>query len=143
MVVRNNGDVRTLRLSGRSDRAIADYSAAIQLDPKSAVAYNYLGIAYRHLGKFTEAEAAYRSALNIDESYALAHLNLGVLCDLYLQQPERALAEFQRYLELAAAPEPQVAAWVKELQRRAGNAKSPSNSAGSSVAGQKAAGGQS
>lgn len=100
--------------------AEAFFKSALERDARSTVAYNYLGIVYRNLGRFKDAEAAYQQALTIDDNYALAHLNLGVLCDLYLQQPERALAEFQRYLELSATPEPKVAAWVKELQRRAG-----------------------
>lgn len=104
------------------------FKSALERDARSTVAYNYLGIVYRNLGRFKDAEAAYQQALSIDDNYALAHLNLGVLCDLYLQQPERALAEFQRYLELSATPEPKVAAWVKELQRRAGSNK-PTNGA--------------
>lgn len=107
----------------RYEDAESSFKAALQRDPRSVAAYNYLGIVYRNLGRFKDAESAYQQALAMDDSYALAHLNLGVLYDLYLQQPERALAEFERYLQLAPVPEPQVAGWVKELQRRTGNTK--------------------
>jgi tetratricopeptide (TPR) repeat protein len=86
----------------------------------NAAAFNQLGIVYRKLGRFKDADAAYSEALRIDPSYALAHLNLGVLCDMYLQQPQRALTELERYLQLATAPDPRVSAWVKELQGRVG-----------------------
>jgi Flp pilus assembly protein TadD len=96
----------------------------------SAAAFNQLGIVYRKLGRFKEADAAYSEALRIDPSYALAHLNLGVLCDMYLQQPQRALTELERYMQLATAPDPRVSAWVKELQGRVGKASAtPSSTA--------------
>ena len=88
----------------------------------NAAAFNQLGIVYRKLGRFKDADAAYSEALRIDPSYALAHLNLGVLCDMYLQQPQRALTELERYLQLATAPDPRVSTWVKELQGRVGKA---------------------
>jgi tetratricopeptide (TPR) repeat protein len=82
--------------------------------------FNQLGIVYRKLGRFKEADAAYSEALRIDPGYALAHLNLGVLCDMYLQQPQRALAEFERYLQLVPNPDARVSGWVKELKARVG-----------------------
>ena len=63
---------------------------------------------YRKLGRFTEADESYQHAVQVDPQYALAWLNLGVLCDLYLQQPERALEAFERYLALAASPDAKV-----------------------------------
>lgn len=106
----------------RYAEAEQSFKSALQRDPQSAAAYNYLGIVYRNLGRFKDAETAYQQALAIDDGYAFAHFNLGVLCDLYLQQPERALREFERYMQLTPTPAPQVASWVKELQRRTGNA---------------------
>jgi tetratricopeptide (TPR) repeat protein len=87
----------------------------------SAAAFNQLGIVYRRLGRFKEADEAYQRAIQIDPNYALAHLNLGVLCDLYLQQPQRALEAYERYLALAATPDAKVAGWVTELKTRLGN----------------------
>ena len=54
------------------------------LAPANAVAGNELGIVERKLGKFAEAEAAYQRAIAAEPNYAPAHLNLGVLYDLYL-----------------------------------------------------------
>jgi hypothetical protein len=44
---------------------------------------------------------------------------LGVLYDLYLSEPQKALDEFERYIELAGQNK-QVAGWVAELRKRAG-----------------------
>ena len=55
------------------------------------MAGNELGIVERKLGKFAEAEAAYQRTIAAEPNYAPAHLNLGVLYDLYLAQPQKAL----------------------------------------------------
>jgi Flp pilus assembly protein TadD len=110
--------------TGKLTEAEKALKAATQRGEPSAPTYNQLGIVYRKLGRFKDADAAYSEALRIDPGYALAHLNLGVLCDMYLQQPQRALAEFERYLELVPNPDARVPGWVKELKARVG-VKSP------------------
>ena len=59
--------------------------------------------------------------MQIDPNYAIAYLNLGVLCDLYLQQPARALEAYERYLALAGAPDEKVSGWVTEIKKRLGS----------------------
>lgn len=107
------------------DDAEKTLKAATQRGEPSAVAFNQLGIVYRKLGRFADADKAYSEALRIDPSYALAHLNRGVLCDLYLQQPQRALEDFERYLQLTKSPDTRVTSWVKELQSRLGVKTAP------------------
>ena len=102
--------------------------ASTQRGEPNPVAYNQLGIVYRKLGRFKDADAAYTQALHIDPNYALAHLNLGVLCDMYLGEPQRALTELERYLALTPNPDARVATWVKELQIRTGT-KPPAETA--------------
>jgi len=113
--------------TGKLAEAEKALKAATQRGEPSAATFNQLGIVYRKLGRFKEADEAYTRATHIDPSYALAHLNLGVLSDMYLQQPQRALTEFQSYLQLVPNPDARVAAWVKELQGRVGGSKSPSS----------------
>jgi len=92
--------------------------AAVQINPANAQAGNELGIVERRLGKFTDAEAAYQRSITADPNYAPAHLNLGVLYDLYLAEPQKALDEFERYIALAGEGNKQVAGWVVELRKR-------------------------
>jgi tetratricopeptide (TPR) repeat protein len=103
----------------RLPEAEAAFKAALEQKPSDVVAGNELGIALRRLGKFTEAEAAYQRTIAAEPNYAPAHLNLGVLYDLYLAQPQKALEEFERYLEIAGENK-QVAGWVVELRKRVG-----------------------
>ena len=96
-------------------------SAAVERNGNNAPAFNQLGIVYRKLGRFKEADDAYQRAVQIDPNYAIAYLNLGVLCDLYLQQPQRALEAYERYLALAGTPDEKVNGWVTELKKRLGS----------------------
>jgi tetratricopeptide (TPR) repeat protein len=101
--------------------AEAAFKAALDRNPESAVANNELGITERKLGKFAEAEAAYQRTIAIEPNYAPAYLNLGVLYDLYLAEPQKALEQFEHYLTLAGENK-QVAGWVIELRKRVGAA---------------------
>ncbi|HTE40421.1 MAG TPA: tetratricopeptide repeat protein [Steroidobacteraceae bacterium] len=114
--------------TGKLADAEKTLQAATKRGEPNATTYNQLGIVYRKLGRFKEADDAYSQASRIDPNYALAHLNLGVLCDMYLQQPQRALGEFERYLQLTSNPDQRVSGWVKELKGRVGSAK-PADSA--------------
>ncbi len=107
-----------LRSSRYSD-AEAAFHAALARNPDNAVASDELGITERKLGKFAEAEAAYQHTIAVEPNYAPAYLNLGVLYDLYLAQPQKALEQFEHYLTLAGDNK-QVAGWVIELRKRVG-----------------------
>jgi tetratricopeptide (TPR) repeat protein len=71
----------------------------------------------RRNGKFLEAEAAYLKAVTASPDYALAHYNLGVLNELYLQRLDSALQHFERYQQIVGDDE-QVEKWISDLQRR-------------------------
>ena len=91
---------------------------ALELDSADAVAWNHLGILHRRAGRFQEALAAYQNAIQIDEKYAHAQLNLGILFDLYLQDLEKALAQYRKYQSLVTEENSQVAGWIVDIERR-------------------------
>jgi tetratricopeptide (TPR) repeat protein len=103
----------------RLSEAEAAFKAALTLTPTNPVAGDELGIVERKLGKFTDAESAYLRAITAEPNYAPAHLNLGVLYDLYMAEPQKALEQFERYIEIAGENK-QVAGWVVELRKRVG-----------------------
>jgi len=103
--------------TSRLPEAETALKAALERSPTNSVAGNELGIVERKLGKFAEAEAAYQRTIAAQPDYAPAHLNLGMLYDLYLAQPQKALDEYQRYLQIVGENK-QVAGWVVELRKR-------------------------
>jgi Tfp pilus assembly protein PilF len=100
------------------------FKSALHITPANPVAGNELGIVERKLGKFTDAEVAYQKAIAAEPNYAAAHLNLGVLYDLYLSEPQKALEQFERYIAIAGENK-QVNGWVVELRKRVGAAAPP------------------
>jgi Flp pilus assembly protein TadD len=105
--------------ASRFGDAEAAFNAALKRNPDDAVANDELGIVERKLGKFAEAEAAYQRTITLEPNYAPAYFNLGVLYDLYLGEPKKALEQFEHYLTLAGENK-QVAGWVIELRKRVG-----------------------
>ncbi len=91
--------------------------AALALDPNHPAALNQLGMLLRRNGNFIEAEAAYLKAVTVSPDYALAHYNLGVLNELYLQRLEAALQHFEIYQGLVPEDK-QVEKWIADLTRR-------------------------
>ncbi len=91
--------------------------AALALDAEHPAALNQLGMLLRRNGKFPEAEAAYLKAVTVSPDYALAHYNLGVLYELYLQRLDSALQHFEAYQSLVGEDK-QVAKWITDLRRR-------------------------
>ncbi|MCH8334897.1 MAG: tetratricopeptide repeat protein [Proteobacteria bacterium] len=117
--------------AGRGDdKAVEDsLTDALILDPEHPVALNQLGMLLRRQGKFLEAESAYLKAVTASPGYALAHYNLGVLNDLYLQRLDAALRHYERYQALAGEDH-QVTKWIVDLKRRIGVAQRTANVTG-------------
>jgi len=97
--------------------AQAAIDAALSLNPSHPAALNQQGMLFRKNGKFIEAEAAYMKAVTASPDYALAHYNLGVLNELYLQRLDTALQHFEQYQSLVGEDK-QVEKWIADLRRR-------------------------
>ena len=63
------------RQAGDHDKAIADFSEAIRLDPKRADAYYGRGTAYGHKGEYDKAIADYSDAIRLAPPKADAYLD--------------------------------------------------------------------
>jgi tetratricopeptide (TPR) repeat protein len=125
------------RKSGHLDQSEEALKGAVERNGGSAVAWNELGATQRLRGEFPDAAASYEKAIAADSNYAPAYRNLGVVSDLYLGDPERALTALERYKELTGEDRP-VTSWIAELRQRTG--KPPLKPAGAAPAAQGAAG---
>jgi len=96
-------------LLGETDKAISDYSKALDLDQRDGIALVFRGDAYSQLHKFAQARADYEKALKLTPASARLHNALAWLLatcpDAKLRDPERAVNLAKRAVQLA----PQVA----------------------------------
>ncbi|MFO1408438.1 MAG: tetratricopeptide repeat protein [Steroidobacteraceae bacterium] len=105
---------------GKDDAAIEQAQAALALDPANAVARNLQGVAYRRSGRFAEAQAAYEAAIAGSPGHPTPERNLGILLDLYLDDPAAALPHYERYQQLTGGSDPETGPWLVELRTRIG-----------------------
>ena len=104
--------------AGRDEEAVGELNAALSQYSASAEGHNRLGIAYRRLGRMTEARAAYEQAIAADPAMPAPHRNLAVLLDLYLAQPGPALEQYEQYQRLDGGADAQAGPWLEELRAR-------------------------
>jgi tetratricopeptide (TPR) repeat protein len=102
----------------QADLAEQAFAQALERNANDAIAHNHLGILKRRKGEFQDALLEYQRAIEIDTDYALAHLNLGILFDLYLQDLEKALQQYRKYMDLTSEENAQVAGWIVDIERR-------------------------
>jgi tetratricopeptide repeat protein len=107
------------RKAGHLEQSEEALKTAVERNDGSAVAWTELGATQRLRGEFPSAAASYEKAITADPNFAPAYRNLGVVSDLYLGDPERALTAFERYKELTGEEKP-VSGWIAELRQRTG-----------------------
>lgn len=81
------------------EKSLASLQQSVKLNPRSAEAFNQLGITYRHMGKLDEAAAAFKKSLSLDPRYAEARLNNGVI-ELARGKTESAINEYKQAIRL-------------------------------------------
>lgn len=103
---------------GDTEAAEASLRQAISVNDMNVFAWNELAALLRNAGRFDEALQCYQEALARWPDYADAHRNLGILFDLYLHQPEKALEHYRAAQALHEEPDKQLASWIIDLERR-------------------------
>lgn len=104
--------------AGETEAAEQSMRAAIAANDNNVYAWNQLAALLRDGGRFEEAQQSYEAALQRWPDYGDAHRNLGILLDLYLHQPQAALAHYRAAQAVLEEPDRQLAGWIVELERR-------------------------
>ena len=102
------------------DKAATEYQKAIAINARNVNAYLGLAETQRRQGQYLAAQNTYETALGVWPDFPEAHLNLGVLYDLYLNLPAKAQAHYEAYLFLTNKKSGDAMNWYKEVQSRTG-----------------------
>ena len=93
-------DAVSLNISGdicyqhnKIEDAVAEFKAALRLDPANVNVHNSLGVCYGVRGDFAKASAAFQEALRLDPQETMAVYNLG-LVSLMTDDNDKALEYF-------------------------------------------------
>ncbi len=90
--------------------AEADFKKVIELRPKLAGPHHNLSMAYEAQSRYADSEAEATAAISIDNRYFKAY-STRAISRLQLGNPEAALADFMKVIELDQDPSKQAEAW--------------------------------
>lgn len=96
-------------MSGKAEKAIDEFKTLIGLDP-SARSYTFMGLSYRHLGRFDEALKYFNQGLKLDPHSAACLFNIG-----YIQERQGNYAQADTLFQQALHSNPDFSEALLEL----------------------------
>jgi tetratricopeptide (TPR) repeat protein len=103
--------------SNQLDKAEKTLRLALEHNPNMPQAYNLLGYIEKQRGNILKAKEDFQRAIEGKPDYAIAHYNVALLDDIYLQNIPGAIRHYKRYLELTGNEDKDTINWVGELER--------------------------
>ena len=102
------------------ESAEKNFKKAVSVNRKNINAFLRIALVQRMQGKFIEAQNTYVDLLALWRDFPEAHLNLGILYDIYLNQPLEGQRHYEAYHYLTRARNKRVAGWLEEIKARTG-----------------------
>lgn len=99
------------------EKAIELVGQALRKNPNLPEALNMMAYLEQIKGNIRSAENYYKRAIDNNANYSLAHYNLALLYDVYLQDIESAIAHYERYMELINNEDKNTADWLEQIKR--------------------------
>jgi tetratricopeptide (TPR) repeat protein len=96
-------------MAGRAEKAIDEFKKLIELDP-SARSYAFMGLSYRHLGRFEEARKYFEAGLKHDRRDASCLFNIG-----YIEERQGNYAAAEGFFQQALRSNPDFSEALLEL----------------------------
>lgn len=108
------------RKTGDMKKAEESLSKALELNGVHPSANNEMAMVYRKTGRFSEARRTYERILERFPSFLPARKNLGILCDLYINDLDCAMANYEIYNK-ADPGDKNIVMWIADLRKRMEN----------------------
>lgn len=96
-------------MSGETEKAIQEFKTLIGVSP-SAGSYAFMGLSYRHLGRFDEAKKYFEEGLKKDPRNASCLFNMG-----YIEERQGNHEAAEKYFQDALRADPELADAILEL----------------------------
>jgi tetratricopeptide (TPR) repeat protein len=96
-------------MSGKAEKAVEEFKSLVELD-RSARSYAFLGLSYRHLGRFDEARKYFEAGLKQDPRNASCLFNMG-----YIEERQGNHARAEMLLQEALRSKPDLSEALLEL----------------------------
>lgn len=97
--------------------AKTEFTGAVERNARNATALNQLGVLSREEGDIESARKHYEAALQAEPDHANAHLNMGILCDIYMHDKSCAMKYYKAYQMLKPDDE-SINNWLIDLQEQ-------------------------
>jgi Tfp pilus assembly protein PilF len=104
---------------GKTEKAEDSFKHALTINPDHPVANNEYALLLRKTGRYSEAKQLYENVLKRYPEFMPARRNLGILCDLYLDDAKCALSQYQIYSK-AHPEDKEVELWIVGLKTKLG-----------------------
>lgn len=103
--------------NSKPEKALELVKLALTKNPKLAEALNLLAYLEQISGEIKSAEKHYKEAIANKNDYAIAHYNIALLYDIYLQDVESAIPHYERYMSLINNEDKSTADWLEQIKR--------------------------
>ena len=102
-------------------KANLDHRALAQLNRTelaTASTHNLEGVLWMKLGHLQKAQSAFEQALLLSPKFYESLYNLGLIYDVYYQEPEKALPYYDQYLKSIPFEDEELTTWVESLRNQ-------------------------
>ena len=103
--------------NNQPNEALTLVKTALTKNPKLPQALNLLAYLEQISGEILLAEKHYKEAIQYKDDYAIAHYNIALLYDVYLQDVDKAIPHYEKYMELIDNNDKNTADWLEQIKR--------------------------
>jgi len=103
------------------EKALELVKVALTKNPNLAQALNLLAYLEQVSGEIKKAEKHYKEAIKNKNDYAIAHYNIALLYDVYLQDIESAIPHYEQYMKLINHEDKSTADWLEQIKQQKDN----------------------